>query len=451
MELIGDFRKLFSHLWRRMREALIARAIRPAANALGALFLWAARRATARREKAGRLRTLWGFTPILTLPLLARCDRLLGLHSNSMVFTTYYITRDFDINLHQPDRVAAKLSRVLWSGSHQLFRKAVLVFVLLRYDVIHTFCDRAILLAPDRFGINRRELRALRAAGKRVYTYAYGADVRARAPTLALGSPNICEECPEPGKFCICDAKDLASSMDRLEGYTTARIAMGDMIAYVSECRDVHYWPLDLQRFIATPILPRAGRALRVAHAPNHPQFKGTRFLLAAIEQLQAEGHAIELVRVQGVPNEQVIALFENCDLVADQFVAGFHGYTALEAMALGRPVMCFLRGPTMAIDAAECPILNTHPDQVYDVLKACLTEQIDLDEVGRQSRRYIERNYSLEAVAARLGHLYLETATWSEPIANQLAARIRELEASRPGMLSPPQKGALMKASERN
>ena len=36
---------------------------------------------------------MWGVTPILTLPLLARCDRLLGLRSESLVFTTYYTTK----------------------------------------------------------------------------------------------------------------------------------------------------------------------------------------------------------------------------------------------------------------------------------------------------------------------------------------------------------------------
>jgi hypothetical protein len=35
---------------------------------------------------------MWAVTPILSLPLLARCDRLLGLRSDSLVFTSYYVT-----------------------------------------------------------------------------------------------------------------------------------------------------------------------------------------------------------------------------------------------------------------------------------------------------------------------------------------------------------------------
>ena len=378
--------------------------------------------------------TLWGVTPILTLPLLARCDRLLGITSQSLVFTTYHITRGFDLELSLPDRLANKLRQWTRLPFDRVFRRLVLLYVLLRYDCIHTFNDRAILVGPDRFGIDRKELATLAACGKRLYTYAYGADVRGREATLTLGSPNICQECPEPGRFCVCDGAALASVMERLDGVATARIAMGDMTVYVPGCRDMHYWPLDLDRLKPAPAPSRKGRPLRVAHAPNHAHFKGSRFLEAAIHRLTGEGYAIELVRVSGVTNEKVIELFAGCDLVADQFIAGFHGYTALEAMALGRPVLCFLRGPEMMMDPATCPIINTCPETVYDVLLACLLGRLDLDSLGRQSRAYVERHYSLKAVAVRLGRLYIDTAALPPLLTARIEARVRALECELSG-----------------
>ena len=108
-------------------------------------------------------------------------------------------------------------------------------------------------------------------------------------------------------------------------------------------------------------------------------------------------------------------------DVVADQFVSGFHGYTALEAMALGRPVLCFLRGPQMMIEPASCPIINTSPDAIYGVLRDCLNGSIDLPTIGVLSRGYVEKHYSLEAVAGRLGHMYIETADFEPPFVNDL------------------------------
>ena len=387
-----------------------------------------ARAATERRIAQGKIRTLWASTPILTLPILARCDRLLALQSSSLVFNTYYITRSFDINLILLEG-AFRLTRSRWCLS--VFRRLVFAWALLRFDVFHYFYDRGLMLSEGRYGINPVEIDLLRRSGKRLYTYAYGADVRSREITLELGQPNLCQECPQPGKYCICSTESLEASLRPLAIGATAQIAMGDMVAYVPGCRDMHYWPIDATRLKAPPVTFRAGETLRVAHAPNHGHFKGTRLLVEAIEKLAREGEKIELVSVQGVSNRKVIELFGAAHIVADQFVAGFHGYTALEAMALGRPVLCFLRSDQMMIDPATCPIINTRPEQIYDVLKQCLRGEIDLNRAGQDGRRYVERHYSLEAVAARLGQLYLDTANFPAELNAKLQARVTDLTKS--------------------
>jgi hypothetical protein len=385
-----------------------------------------ARDATARRLASGTVRTLWASTPILTLPILAECDRSLGLRSSSLVFNTYYITRSFDINLFVFE-AAVRLTRN--RAALRGFRRVVLACALLRFDVFHYFYDRGLMISDGRYGINPEELQLLFDSGKRLYTYAYGADVRSQEITLRLGEPNICQECPQPGRYCICKAEDLNSSLERLNGRATARLAMGDMLSYVPGCRNMHYWPLDLTRFKAEPLTYRPGDTLRVAHAPNHGHFKGTRFLIAAIEKLRSEGQPIELVSIQGVANKKVLELFRSSHLIADQFIAGFHGYTALEAMALARPVLCFLRNDDMMIDPATCPIINVGPEQVYDVLKKCVEGKIDLQRLGKQGRVYINRYYGIDAVAARLGRLYIETANFPEALNSRLQSRIEQLD----------------------
>ncbi len=391
-----------------------------------AIVVRRARNSTERRLARGTIRTLWASTPILTLPILAECDRLLGLRSASLVFNTYYITRSFDINLFVFE-AAVRVTRN--KRAQRGFRRIVLAWALLRFDVFNYFYDRGLMMSDGFFGINPEEIQMLFDSGKRLYTYAYGADVRSREITLALGEPNVCQACPQPGRYCICKTEDLNSSLKRLDGRVTARIAMGDMVSYVPGCRDLHYWPLDLKKFKAEPLAYRPGDTLRVAHAPNHGHFKGTALLMDAIDRLRREGQPIELVSVQGVPNEKVLELFRSSHLVADQFVAGFHGYTALEAMALARPVLCFLRNDDMMIDPATCPIINIRPEQIYDMLKRCLEGGIDLESLGKRGRAYIDRYYSIEAVAARLGRLYIDTAGFPEAVNDRLRSRIEQLD----------------------
>ncbi|MDA7946911.1 MAG: hypothetical protein MPJ78_05490 [Hyphomicrobiaceae bacterium] len=403
-------------------------------NAITRLIAGYSRINTKKRILSGKLRTIWGTTPIITISLLPKCDKLLGFKSNSIVFITYYTSNVFDINLNKWDKIATRLTRY-WPNSLNLFRSIIFLRILLSYDVFHLFYDKGILISPSRYGISPVELQLLKMSGKILFTYAYGGDVRSRAQTIALGTPNLCSECPDVGRFCVCDTEEHSSVLQRLDGIVTAKIAMGDMTAYIPNCRNIHYWPIDTDRIRPTPRRSLRKRSLKVAHAPNQAYFKGTQFLVHAIDRLQAEGHQIELIKIQGVSNDEVLKLFSESDLVADQFVAGFHGYTALEAMALGRPVLCFLRGPDMVIDPDSCPIINTHPDEIYSNLKKCLCGEIDLDTVGKQSRNYVEHYYSIEATAARLGQLYIESIDLSPEAKRNIADRIDELEACLPAL----------------
>jgi hypothetical protein len=396
------------------------------------LLGWLTRLAGWWRLSWTRPRTVWGVTPILTLPLLARCDRLLGLRSESLVFTVYHTTNSFDINLKSLcDTVYRKFPG--WIAG---FHKTILQIALIRYDVVHTFCDRGLLPAPQGLQLDVDEMKAIRRHDRRLYTYTYGADVRTREATLALGRYNVCAECPEPGRFCTCDDERGAANIEAIRQYATAMVSMGDMLAYAPNARNLHYWPIETAKVANTSICWTKDRPLRVGHAPNHAHFKGTRYLVSAIELLRARGHAIELVSVSGVPNSEVLALFASCDVVADQFIAGFHGYTALEAMALGKPVLCYLRNRQAVIDPENCPIINCSPDSVEDVLAGLLDGRFDLADLGRRSRSYIEHYYSLEAVAIRLGRLYLETAAFPDRINRMISRRVAGLEARLPPLM---------------
>lgn len=390
-----------------------------------------ARIATARRMRKSMLNSLWGVTPILTLPLLARCDRELGLSSTSLVYTTYHTSRNFDINLKKAsDWIVTHFPRL-----YVPFTWLVFAYALLRFDVFHMFCDRGILAPATRMGINPRELDILQRAGKRLYTYTYGADVRTRQRTLALGRFNFCMHCPEPGKFCICDDAAGAANVSAIEKRATAMLAMGDMIAYVPRCRDFHFWPLDTRSIAYVGVDPVRHGPLRVAHATNHSFFKGTSYLEEAISRLQSEGCAIALLRIQGVPNSEVLRLFASADVVAEQFIGGSHGYTALEAMAAGKPVISYIRGNDLLIDSETCPIINVTPESLYQALRDILADKYDLAELGRRGRLYVERYYSVEAVAARLGRLYLDTACFPDRVAREIKAHVTRLEGLLPVM----------------
>ena len=209
----------------------------------------------------------------MTLPLLARCDRLLGFYSESVVVTTYHVSKRFDVNLQGiRGKVLERLPAAL-----MVLEKLCLAWALLRFDVFHYFYDRGLLAPTDfRIGINPAELKLLRRAGKMVFCYAYGADVRTRNATLALGKYNLCVSCPSPMKYCMCDDALGAANIANISANVTAMVSMGDMLAYVPGCRNQHYWPIDVERFPFVGVNRVTGAPLRIAHVPNHAHFKGT-------------------------------------------------------------------------------------------------------------------------------------------------------------------------------
>jgi len=138
--------------------------------------------------------------------------------------------------------------------------------------------------------------------------------------------------------------------------------------------------------------------------------FKGTHFLIEAVENLKAEGIPVELILVEKVPNEKALDIYRSADIVFDQCLIGFHGYFALEAMTIGKPVMCFIRKPEeYLLHPEECPIINTHLNTLQEDIHYFVDNRERLTDIGMRSRQYIEKYFTVEAFAERLKKAYKE------------------------------------------
>lgn len=150
---------------------------------------------------------------------------------------------------------------------------------------------------------------------------------------------------------------------------------------------DIREWrPVSLERHDRPVVL----------HAPSHRGGKGTRFVLDAIARLQAEGIPFEFKLVENLPYAEVRKLYEAADLLIDQLLAGWYGGVAVEWMALGKPVIAYLRDEDLGYIPArmrdQLPIIQATPITCYEILKEYLTmRKEELSEIGRRSRGYVE------------------------------------------------------------
>lgn len=361
-----------------------------------------------RKTLSSRFNSLWAGTPILTLPLKAQAELMLGVNAKSLVYESYGIAKgDFDIHLGRWIRIPI-VGRLV-----PLF---VFIYAVVTQDRLHFFCDRGLLPTHKPYQVNWFELAAYRFLGIQLFFWVYGADVRTRVTTLQLGEPNCCTYCPEIGFACTCTKERASDNYKTIARYATAVFSMGDMIHYTPGSRnDVFFWPIDLAAQNGTKYSPaypdiNGLKPIKIVHAANHRAFKGSDLLVRAVAELQKEGLVIELVLVEKLPNELALVLYKSADIIFDQCLIGFHGYFALEGMALGKPVMSFVRFPQEYLLAPnECPIVNSSISTLkHDIAELC-RDRDRLHNLGIRGRQYIEKYYTLDAVSQRFAKAYKE------------------------------------------
>jgi hypothetical protein len=372
-----------------------------------------AREATLVRRRHGRMRSLWGVTPIISLINCVAADRSLGVEAESLVLTTYYTTNNFDIDLTDH---YAEIHRAYDENTAECLLWIVLLWAMFSYDIFYLYNDRGIL-SPRTFtgrysmGIEHQELILLRKSGKLIYTMPYGADYRTRQITIERSQYNFCMDCPTIGEFCFCNSEVWPVVLDTIRAYATAMLASGLSIHHLPGARRLDFVVIDTAKIKPSYNKVRQGERLRVLHVPNHPHFKGTRYLQSAIDRLEAEGAPVDFKLASGISNKEVLQLMSESHLVVDQLIGGHFGQTSLEAMALGKPVIVYLSDPKLLVAPEECPLINANPETIYEVLRAISEKPAHLDEVAVRSRRYVENHYSVHALAERLASLYYETA----------------------------------------
>ena len=187
--------------------------------------------------------------------------------------------------------------------------------------------------------------------------------------------------------------------VDRVYAVSPDLLSMVPAADLLPICRDVH---------LLAPSYPVPRARPRVLHAPSHRGVKGTRFLLEAVNRLRHEGVSFDLELIENLPNAEAIRRYREADLVVDQLLAGWYGGFAVEAMALGKPVIAYLRESDLHVlprgMRAELPVIAASPETIYSVLREWLTDRRHgLPERGYASRAYVERWHDTRVIAQRL------------------------------------------------
>jgi glycosyltransferase involved in cell wall biosynthesis len=275
-----------------------------------------------------------------------------------VVFERGKLHHEADWSLERTGPLPVKLAQQL----------AAFVKLAPKTDVFHFYFGLTLLPKSVQFPL-------LRALGKKSVFHYLGSDIRGKTPAqLAFGK---------------------RADVEIVGSYDATR--------WVPEA---HVVPpgLDLRPF--TPVPPSDAKRPLVVHAPSNREKKGTRFVIEACAQLD-----VELDIVEGVPHEEARARYARADIVVDQLNAGWHGVFSLESMALGKPVVTYLKEDVVEKSAAgygiRIPIVSATKETLVDGLRP-LVEQPELRRrIGAESRAYVEQVHDIDRIADRLVDIY--------------------------------------------
>jgi glycosyltransferase involved in cell wall biosynthesis len=161
---------------------------------------------------------------------------------------------------------------------------------------------------------------------------------------------------------------------------------------------------VDLREY--TPVPPTDRDRPVVLHAPSSRRRKGTEHVVAACERLP-----VDLQIVEGLHHDEARKRYAAADIVVDQLNAGWYGLFAIEAMALGKPVVTFLHDEAVARteDAfgTTVPVVSATAGTLVEKLRPLVEDAGHRRRVGDASRAYVEQVHDVERVADRLLDIY--------------------------------------------
>jgi glycosyltransferase involved in cell wall biosynthesis len=169
---------------------------------------------------------------------------------------------------------------------------------------------------------------------------------------------------------------------------------------------DAHVVPpgLDLHQYTPAPSEDRPRPV--VLHAPSSRRRKGTEHVIAACEELD-----VELDIVEGLRHDEAQRHYERADIVVDQLNAGWYGIFALEAMALGKPVLSYLRDEaveeTERALGVQVPIVRVTNETLRDRIAELAASADERRRIGASSRAYVEHVHDADKGADRLIAIY--------------------------------------------
>lgn len=253
----------------------------------------------------------------------------------------------------------------------------------------------------DTLTVGHSELPALRAMGKKMIMHHWGGDVRTQWRTQQLNRYQL------PASYFSDD--EIDRHLKQLSTYiSTAIVQDFELLPHVADYYEtVHVLPLACNTEEIVPSYPDPHRAIPVVmHAPTNRDFKGSAYVEQAMERLHPLAQ-FEYKLIEKMPHAKAMELYAQGDIIVDQLLCGTYGMLSVEAMALGKVVISYVRDDVRAQLPSEFPVVVATPETLDDVLLPLLKDGQLRHEIGKRSHEFVKNFHSVARVTKQLAEIY--------------------------------------------
>lgn len=291
-----------------------------------------------------------------------------------------------------------------------------MLFALENYDIFHTHSNWSMLVG-DYLWEHNADLYFLKKMGKKIVSSFWGwCDVKLKDYTRP-GTLGECAVCKTSSKVCCLESHNQEilrtfKYSDKMFSNGIACIAWPD-IEWLDNPINTNYWreyaPEEIPDEFKLPETNKIRIYHSFANSEKRDDIKGQKYIVEAINTLAKEGYAVESMIFDKVRHADLKYYQAQADIIVDQLWAGWHGSTGVECLAAGKPVITYIEpiiGQYLKKNR-DFPLLSANSKNIYDVLKYCITHMEEMQQIGKESRKYALKYHDYRTVVRQLADGY--------------------------------------------
>lgn len=261
-------------------------------------------------------------------------------------------------------------------------------------------CD-AFVFVSFSFRNDLSDLKILREAGKKIVFIFTGTDVRWLPAVTQDFEANSIPTLPYENYDQSPESlRQRLTTMRMAERYCDGILSLPNQSQLALRPYHVYRQVVDPEDFTN---MPRQRKRPLIVHAASNSAVKGSKYVERAFENLKAKGLEFDYKLVSGLPRNEIIKVYEECDVLVGQMFIPSGGFQERELLACGKVVLSSMLARYPDFQLVDNPIVDVNPDTLETELEQIIPDVERRQALADRARPYMMKEHSPEVFCQKI------------------------------------------------